>query len=357
MQVISYKVLFEVRILHDYYLEDNLGKSFYELDPTAQNALLISKLRDRKYDILKDLEILLSPADSIIFKNFHLKMVKTPTGFYLGAEVKPPVVFDGKERFSMQITPPDDIQLTFGLAATSGFFSSITNVRADRDTTSPLYYFTNAGNHSGTSLSVPVSPIAGGTTYEMGDLAQIGGNIHQATERNTGDRTKWTRLQGDGFVHQADRSLPAGEPWLKEWLRAFRPARRNLLGMIRIGLQSATPGMSLVDNNGFLPLPSAPNLKHPVFEIRFLSRSTYWQYQKQGGFSDEEKSRINASAGTFLDFKNGKYISKKPQRFAISKLRMSTDSFRLPNALPGIFKSENGRLISEVNFNINTPVP
>jgi len=356
MQVISYKVLFELRILHDYYLSDNLGKSFYELSDAAQNALLVNKLRDQQYDISRDLDILMSPVDKAVFDNFHLKMVKTPAGFYIGAEVGAPVIINGKERFSLKIKPPENIQFTFGLAISSSLFTGITNVRLDKVAPS-IYFFSNKGNHTGNSLSAPVKPITGGITYEMGDLALIGNAVHQATERNQGNRSKWLPVGGNGFVHQTDRSVSTEDPWFAQWLKTFRPVQRPPLGIIQIGLRSETPGMSLIDDNGFLPGITSPNLKHPVLEIRFMSRSTYWQYQKQEGFTTDEKTRIDRNAGTLLDFKNGKYISKIPQRFVVSRPPLGTASFRLPNALPGSFRSENGRLVSEVNFSINTPVP
>lgn len=51
----------------------------------------------------------------------------------------------------------------------------------------------------------------------------------------------------------------------------------DTLGVIDLALQTGANGFSLLDQDGYLVQLPAPAI-HPVFELRFLSRTAYWRY-------------------------------------------------------------------------------
>lgn len=51
----------------------------------------------------------------------------------------------------------------------------------------------------------------------------------------------------------------------------------NILGVVDLALQTGANGFSLLDPDGYLIQLPAPAI-HPVFELRFLSRTAYWRY-------------------------------------------------------------------------------
>ena len=112
---IEYKILFEVRILHDYYLADRSGNSFFSLDVNAQNALLEEKLKKEKYDIHTDLELVFSQNDQVFFRNHKMKLVKTKLGFFVGIEVVSEKSSGGKLIYRPRISIREDAKLNIGL--------------------------------------------------------------------------------------------------------------------------------------------------------------------------------------------------------------------------------------------------
>src|SRR5690554_414759 len=116
MVTIEYKILFEIRLLHDYYLADRSGSSFFSLELNAQDALLEEKLKKEKYDIHADFELLLSKRDQVFFRNHKMKLVKTKLGFFVGIEVDSMKSVGGKLIYRPVIPPKEDANLIVGLS-------------------------------------------------------------------------------------------------------------------------------------------------------------------------------------------------------------------------------------------------
>lgn len=359
MTTVDYKILFEVRIAHDYYLfgpdssDSDASKSYFAMNAAAQTSRLQGLLRQGRYDIGKDLSFVLGATELRNFSDLRLRMIKTPTGFFIGMEVEAAAQNGGAMRFRPTIRPPDNSTLTLGIEFSNPSFGAISNLRLDRDT-QDIYYFTNRGNHDGMSLSRPLGSLVSGKQYRMGDLALVGREVHQATADNAGDVSFWEPVAGSGFVNQADRSLSVEKKWYKDWLATVRsPARPK--GVIQIALKSGNGGLSPLDPDGLLTtqfLPGRPRPVHPVFELRFLSLATYWRYRKMDGFSEGEIKTIERCASKVLERSGVDFITKAPRRAARELPRLPLESppelFRLPNAQPGFIRVGGGKLISEI---------
>jgi hypothetical protein len=358
MVTIEYKILFEVRILHDYYLSDRLGNSFFSLEENAQTTLLDDKLRKERYDIHADLELLLGHRDQVFFRNHKMKMVKTKLGFFVGMEVNAEKSAGGKLIYKPVIPPREDTCLKIGLGLKNQIFIHISNLPLSTEK-DELLYFTNTGEKKKNILSQPIAKLEDGQGYNMGDLSKRGNFIYKAVEKNSGETGAWQRISGNGYVHQADLFPVRQEPWYTDWRMDLGTAKRSPFALLNINLRSENPDLSPIKDNGYLTtefLPSKTRPHHPIYELRFLGRSTYWRYKKAGGFSNAERSIIDEYAGDLLDYENGNYITKSPYFLAAEMPYLGANGFRLPSAKPYPIKFENDKLFSDIYFNAINPI-
>ncbi|MCX7099052.1 MAG: hypothetical protein NTV43_14215 [Methylococcales bacterium] len=366
MTSIEYKILFEVRILHDYYLyglepgPGNSVKSFFAMSAENQSARLTELLKSGRYDIRKDLDLLIGADEERLFKNLKLKFVRTATGFFLGMQVERVVTNNEEIRFKPAILPSEDACVTIGLSIANPYFGSISNLRLDRET-DKIYYFTNEGNHEDISLAALIPPLVSGQQYRMGDLALISGSVKQAIADNTGNSRFWSTVDGKGIVSQMDRSLDTLKDWYSEWRSTIRLRSKHPVGMIKIALMSGNGQFRPIDEKKLLTTRLSSNINsatHPVYELRWLSRKTYWRYSKRNGFSTKEREYIMNGTGSLLDIDGDKFFTKDP--LPITRDRFSINwpgaSIRLPNAQPGSMKAEGNKIFSDIEFNELNPV-
>lgn len=367
MTSIEYKILFEVRFLHDYYLyglEPNTGnsvmKSFFAMSAENQSTRLIELLENGRYDMRKDLDLLIGTDEERLFKNLRLKLVRTATGFFLGMQVERVVTNDGEIRFRPVILPSEDACVTIGLSMANPYFGSISNLRLDRGM-DKIYYFTNEGAHDDISLAALTPSLVSGQEYRMGDLALVAGRVKQAIADNTGNTRFWSTVDGRGIISQWDRSLNSQKDWYGKWRSTVRLRSRHPVGVIKIALMSGNGQFRPIDENKFLTTRFHKHknaAKHPVYELRWLSRKTYWRYSKRDGFSIKEREHIVSGAGSLLNIEGDKFITKDPwpiTRDGFHSKRPGT-SIRLPNAQPGSIKAEGGKVFSDIEFNELNPV-
>ncbi|MCW5599971.1 hypothetical protein [Nitrosomonas sp.] len=366
MTGIEYKILFEVRFLHDYYLyglEPGAGssmKSFFAMSAENQSARLTELLKSGRYDMRKDLDLLIGASEERLFKNLRLKLVRTATGFFLGMQIERVVTNSGEIRFKPVILPSEDTYVMIGLSIANPYFGSISNLRLDRDV-DKIYYFTNEGDHDDISLAALTPPLVSGQQYRMGDLSLVAGKVKQAIADNTGNTRFWSTVDGKGIVSQSDRSLDSQQDWYSEWRSTISLRSKHPVGVIKIALMSGNGQFRPIDENKLLTTRFHEHINttsHPVYELRWLSRKTYWRYSKRDGFSTKEREHIMNGAGSLVDIESDKFITKDPWPITRdhSRLPWPGASIRLPNAQPGSIKADGGKIFSDIEFNELIPV-
>ncbi len=372
---VEYKILFEVKFLHDYYLYglepggDGSAKSFFAMSEQNQSVRLAEQLKSGQYDIRRDLDAIIGVSDEKLINNLRMKFVKTATGFFVGMQVKRITSLNGEIRFQPVITPDEDTHITIGLSSVNPFFGSISNLRLEQNTDN-IYFFSNENPHHPLSLASPISQIVPGQQYRMGDLAVVAGNVKQAIADNTGHAHLWRAIEGNGFINQGDFiPLSSQKEWYDPWRTTVRLRSQHPTGVIRIALVNKNKQFSLIDENRLLTNKFSSTIEngvhlnrraavHPVFELRYLSRSTYWRYRKKNGFSEDERSYLMNTASSILMSESDYFITKNPQpiiRDRSSKLWFGV-SIRLPNAQPGAIRAEGGKVFSDIEFNELNPI-
>ncbi len=434
---IVFKRLFEVQILHDYFLTTVDGESFFDKNKIDKENLILQKLQNRLYTTSDLFEIDAVGTTKSILNNYKLILAKTDLGFIVGAEV---VVENkaGVTLYKPRFEFSDDTHLTFAIKPTASFFNSISNLSL-RPAFPSIYYFTNKDKdvfdeapfpYTSLPISNKVKAHQDGIFYEMGALADFGGTIREALQYTDGsDPTHWVDITDKRFVSDADRallphnfeytfrkeqnitqvafvledennnalktinksgldvlervvlnftkvddnnpnsdSIPDGKYTLKVTANAGPEIiyqiylsndiyNKNYFAIVNIRFDEKDSPYSLLDTENYLKTRiDALNEKitHPIFEIRIKNRRTYWRYNREGGFSEDD---VNATT-TFLKPEPElpqvpeKLISVDPKGLTETLVPFKNGTtLMLPHPRMPSIKIEKERIFSEIFIN------
>lgn len=432
MSSILFKRLFEVQVLHDYYLTATDGTSFYEKNKSEKHDTLVKKLSGNVYDV-RDLFVV-QPTASTNRKlgEYKLKMAMTAMGFIVGAEVT--VEKQAGETVYKPIRVfGEDLVLSFSIRPSISFFGSMTNLSL-RPPLPARYYFTNKDkdefdegmipNYTSLPLSkIPFSHQAG-MLHEMGAIVDFAGTIREAIQETDGtNASHWETISDKRVVTNADLvllphkfSVPikkeaaitqanfvledtaaaviktiarSGATVLEDVLLDFTRVddtdvtsdvipdghytlkvklgggpeiaypvylndplyNKDYLGAIEIRADELNSPFSLLDAGGFLKTRiNALNEKipHPVFEVRFKNRKTYWRYNQENDFSAAEV----AATAAHLQHQPPKLVSIKPKPLTATLVPFVNGvSLMLPHPKVPSVKVQGDKIFSEIYIN------
>jgi len=223
MPDITFKRLFEVRILHGYYLDywlpdaaGNIG-IFHEYGASPEDRLNDQAfILENKYDIRRNILIEPTLETRQSLDGLGLRWQKTATGLIVGIEVRKSGSGNDTKFFPKRAVPAGQ-SWSFLLRSRNAAFFNITN-HAMRPTLPGRYYFSNlrasAGEDNKTypALSVQLPEFSNQRTWEMGELVRDGNAIKAATmtTRSIGDFLEIANLSDDtwhNYAHTGDCSL------------------------------------------------------------------------------------------------------------------------------------------------------
>ncbi|MDW7693767.1 hypothetical protein R9C00_03335 [Flammeovirgaceae bacterium SG7u.111] len=193
---ITYKRLFEVKVLHDYYL--NQGETpFDELDPAILDAKMAAYSLDK--------ELLFYPEKATSRYVFR----QTPVGFFIALKVEP------RETIPVTYQPFSPLgghqKITVLAALKNPVFNNFTNLPIHQEANT-IYYFSNLAGGTGSSfptLTKPFAKLESGKTYFPGDLVASadGSKLYEATtttKRGLGT-ADWEKRPLKPYVSAADK--------------------------------------------------------------------------------------------------------------------------------------------------------
>ncbi|MBV6441921.1 MAG: hypothetical protein EPGJADBJ_03614 [Saprospiraceae bacterium] len=208
--VIAYQRLFEIRILHEYYLLGPNVLSYFDLPKTERDTHFRNRVLWNQYHLRNDLLIEPDARTTTILKGLKWHFLPTLAGLSLAASAVPFQLSNGTTAKKPAISPSSGTQLLFYIRLRNPFFQNFTSIPLRRSLFSPIYYFSN--NPSSvkgadfTSLSASVAVLEAGKQYEMGELARVGGVLKEAQQNTDGTNpSHWRDLSGDGYVNESDR--------------------------------------------------------------------------------------------------------------------------------------------------------
>ena len=214
---VIYKRLFEVQILHDYYLTDAKGVSFFSINKTDQESILSIKIEKGTYNI-KDL-FNIEPVGETkkILNNYKLVFAKTSLGFIVGIEVKVELILN-EVLYKPSLVIDKSLKLAFKIQSQIPFFRSVTNISFGSFKPA-IYYFTNKDkevfnetdvvpNYESLSLANKAMTHQNGLAYEMGAYVDFAGTIKEAKIFTDGNvAADWQDVSDKRFVTDADKLL------------------------------------------------------------------------------------------------------------------------------------------------------
>jgi len=193
-----YKVLFEVQLLHEYFLTDPDQSSVFDAANIANaTSYLATKQQQGRPSLANTVQFVLSAATQQVFRNYGLRLIDTYSGFKV-------VVKD-------TVKLPGDCNMSFLIRSADGSLGAITNGRMRREINS-LYYFNNGSVGGAKTAPVLSNPIPAKSTdtsyvYQQGELVNNNGNIQFAYYASNNQNVQFGAVSGDGFANESDRML------------------------------------------------------------------------------------------------------------------------------------------------------
>jgi len=209
---ILYKILFEVKVLHEYYLTDPPAKSiFAEPDQDGRIHFLLERYNADVASVNEDVSFTLSPRQQALFRSYHLVLINSYSGFQVAVEVVESRRADGSTVYRPLVELPDDLNLLIGISEIRSFMDQITNGRL-LTAVQAARYFSNEKVFDAKvfpCLSSPVQGVVDGYPYEQGELASFGPNdvrtYYYYTIGDPAVKDQWLKIAGTDFSGEQDR--------------------------------------------------------------------------------------------------------------------------------------------------------
>ena len=201
MQTI-YKILFEVRLLHEFYLTRQDGSVIFSGATPADRDLFLQQCFHLERRSINS-DITYTVPNTAWFQNHQLKLVPSYSGFKVGIEVKK--TLDGALTAFAPRTPfPAGSGITVFIHRADSNVDTYTNART-KNTISKTWYISNEATAPGKIapfLSNPVPVFDAAYTYEQGELYNEGGVIKSFY---TGITPADPAIAGMNFLNETDR--------------------------------------------------------------------------------------------------------------------------------------------------------
>ncbi len=206
-----YKPLFEVKLLHEFYLTDRTGNNVFDLSAQADRLdFLFQKYESFAEEINNDLSYEVSESYQDMLKNYGLKLLPSYSGLKVLIEVKLKKLASGVSTFEPIHKLGDDLHIPVLIKRRTSRFDSISNQKVERNINS-TYLFCNDSSLSGSRnfpyLHTEVANHDAALEYEQGELAKFGPNDIRAFYVDTANNKQWLSKAGKSFANENDRLL------------------------------------------------------------------------------------------------------------------------------------------------------
>ena len=207
---VIYKILFEVKLLHEFYLTQPDGQTVFDLAAqTDRINFLFNRFKRGDRDINSELRFELPDSVRKTFADYHLKLLPSYAGCKVAVEVQKQTLPDGTVVYPPKIPLPGALNISFLIIRKDAAWDAYTNAKMQR-LTNAVYYFSNenvTGSKPYPVLSNNISPFDATLVYEQGEQALFGpGDIRSFYSDKDGNG-QWLQVSGAHCVSENDRIL------------------------------------------------------------------------------------------------------------------------------------------------------
>ncbi|MCW3464561.1 hypothetical protein [Chitinophaga nivalis] len=403
---ITYRRLATVNLLHSYYLDEE-SSIFYGLSPEDKTAKILQLLLDRQYPLMEEVTIEPLPATAAVLHGNKILYRQIATGLIIGIATTPGTGNTLRPEAPVSTT----LRLQFTIRLKNAALVTRSNVRINPVLPANFYFTNDqlSAGKVYPSLAAATRDIIEGHTYEMGETALINGVLSQAITRTSTAATGWTTLPQDYHcISEYDRILlplrftytfdkpgitlatfqllqngaviktiaaqeAAGLDQLQldfstgnnqvpvangvytltvvgdnDYQRSYtvylnpQLYQPNAWGVLDLVLYTADPAFRLMHADNTLPLPDPP-----VFDLRFLNRTTYWKYYLQKGEPPGTDATWDNIEPVPVGMKKV-IISKQPYPLTQAFRNVSYATIALPNPDGETLSRDGNRICSEI---------
>jgi hypothetical protein len=204
-----YKTLFEVKLMHEYYLTNADGKSVFQLaNQSDRISFLLNQFSTDRPSVNEDVGFNFPKEMESKFGNYYLKLLSTYSGFKVAIRVNQQLLADGTLVYQPFVTLPDDLNIYIHIDKKSGAFDRYTH-SGIYSPVSSNYIFSNediSGAKTFPFITSAISAFDASRPYTQGDIASYGVNdIRQYYKDTVGDQ--WEAIPGSAFANENDRLL------------------------------------------------------------------------------------------------------------------------------------------------------
>ena len=203
---IHYKTLFEVKLLHEFYLTNTSGDTIFSLNSQQDRLQFLSEeYKSKRASVDDNLSFTFPEVLKETYNNFHLKLLSTYSGFKVAVRVNQKTLPDGSLVYEPFAPLPDRFGINVLFLKNDNAIDAFTNKRIS--TAIPAaYFFSNDKVISEPEfpfLTGAVPAVRGSYDYEQGELASFGtGNIAGYYKDDSG--SQWNPFAGSNFANEND---------------------------------------------------------------------------------------------------------------------------------------------------------
>lgn len=210
MKSLIYKTLFEVKLMHEYFLTDSEGTTVFDSgDQRGRIRFLLNEYKNARESIDRDLNFEFPEEFKTEYTGYGLKLLQTYSGFKVSIRVTQKNQSDNTLVYEPFIPLPENLDLYILLSKKNNSIGTYTNSRSSKSI-SLIYFFSNDNLLDTKTAPYLVNNISlkkSDYVYEQGELASLGVNVIQQNYKDSAGIDQWSPVTGNAFVNENDRLL------------------------------------------------------------------------------------------------------------------------------------------------------
>ena len=204
-----YKTLFEVKVMHEYFLTKQDGSVVFEKPTQAERLeFLRSEFDNEKNSVNDSIRFEFPEKLKAKYKGLFLKLLTTYSGCKVAVRVRAHKLADQSTVYEPFADLPDDLSILISVIVKNDGMTRYSNDRVRRSCPS-IYFFSNRDVVTPKVFPFLTNNIPSensAAVYEQGELALSSANTIREFFRQGGS-DNWSNVVGSGFANEKDRLL------------------------------------------------------------------------------------------------------------------------------------------------------